>query len=171
MPGKRDGYECALAADGSEAVSIVEASSAGVKDMADGSLRITFEFEPRFAQAAFALFGVRGRAVAIAALKYGSGAIGSAAAPEPVPEEKPKGGALARLAGMWCNDPAFCAWLTERGDFARPLDSAGAADVVRAWCYVSSRAELDSQPAAAEHFNKHIREPYRKHLESIGVAA
>jgi hypothetical protein len=76
---------------------VIEAASAGVKDMADGSLRITFEFEPRHAAEAFALFGPRGRAVAVAALKDGSAAVKE---PEP---EKPKGGEWAKLAGIWCN--------------------------------------------------------------------
>lgn len=40
-------------------MSALEAASAGVKDMADGSLRITIEFEPRYAKDAFALFGAR----------------------------------------------------------------------------------------------------------------
>jgi hypothetical protein len=37
--------------------------------MADGSLRITVEFEPRFAKEAFALFGGRGSPLAVAAIK------------------------------------------------------------------------------------------------------
>lgn len=49
-------------------MSVIQATSAGVKDMADGSLRITIEFDPRFAKDAFALFGARGTPVALAAL-------------------------------------------------------------------------------------------------------
>jgi hypothetical protein len=49
-------------------MSVLQGSSAGVKDLADGSLRITIEFDPRFAKDAFALFGARGTPVALAAL-------------------------------------------------------------------------------------------------------
>lgn len=74
-------------------MSALEAASAGVKDMADGSLRITIEFEPRYAKEAFALFGSRGTPLAIAALQVGYAAVVE-------PESEPKGGALAKLAGM-----------------------------------------------------------------------
>ena len=43
-------------------MSAIQAASAGVKDMADGSLRITLEFEPRHAKDAYALFGARAQA-------------------------------------------------------------------------------------------------------------
>ena len=49
-------------------MNAIQASSAGVKDMADGSLRITLEFEPRYAKEAYAMFGARGTAIAVAAL-------------------------------------------------------------------------------------------------------
>lgn len=46
----------------------IQAVSSGVRDLADGSLKITFEFEPKDAINAFKLFGQRGTAVAIAGL-------------------------------------------------------------------------------------------------------
>lgn len=139
---------------------VIEAASAGVKDMADGSLRITFEFEPRFAAEAFALFGPRGRAVAVAALKDGAGAV-----KEP---EKPKGGEWAKLAGMWCADPDFQMWAgtTYIGRHAG-LDEA--TKIVREKCGIESRAELDHDPEALARFNEHIRYPFMKWMRARGI--
>lgn len=148
-------------------VSVIEASSVKVATMADGTLRITCDIEPMNAQAAFALFGSPGTPMALAALKVGHAAITS----ESAAEVKPKGGALAKLAGMWCDDPEFQRWLTTAGDFDVALTRFGAAQVVRAWCGVETRADLDNNDAARDKFNRHIRGPYSKHLISIGATA
>ena len=146
-------------------MSAIEASSVGVRTMADGTLRLSVDVEPRHAQAAFALFGAPGTPMALAALR-----IGAEPEPQPEPEAKPKGGELAKLAGMWCNDERFRNWLTERGEY-ETLSPDGAAEVVRFCCQVKSRAELDSNPDAAKRFQNMIRVPYMKHLISIGVTA
>ena len=132
--------------------------------MSDGSLRITFEFEPRHAAAAFALFGPRGRAVAVAALADGAGAVKETA------PEKPKGGQWAKLAGMWCADPDFRVWAD-----AQMLDDMGiedaddAADYVRIVCMVESRAELDNDPRAFDKFNRLIRLPFMAWMKERGI--
>jgi hypothetical protein len=149
-------------------MSAIEASSAGVKDMADGSLRITVEFEPRFAKDAYALFGARGTPLAIAALKTGYAVAGEPSVKESLTPETPKGGALAKLAGMWCADKTFQAWLETDPDNAAPNES-GATLCLYALCEIESRRELDHDPAAAERFNRLIRGPYMKWRASKGL--
>lgn len=136
-------------------MSAIEATTAGVKDMADNTLRITLEFEPRHAKAAFELFGARGTPVAIAALQC---------APFPVIEQ-PKGGERAKWCGMRCQEPEFQRWIQER--YLKEWEAAPgatpatwAASVIRAVCSVESRAELDNDSAAAERFDRLIRRPY-----------
>lgn len=144
--------------------AVIEASSAGVKDMADGSLRITFEFEPRHAAEAFALFGPRGRAVAIAALKDGAAAIPS----NPGVLEKPKGGEWAKLAGMWCEDPHFYDWInstTHAGVSWHVHNDMGAAAFVREMCEIDSRALLDHNKQAWIRFDNLIRRPYMQFMQ------
>lgn len=85
--------------------------------------------------------------------------------------EKPKGGALAKLAGMWCSDPDFQNWLWVTADYTGTPTSEGCAETIRSWCDVDSRADLDNTPAAAEKFHKFFRGPYQKHLMARGVAA
>jgi hypothetical protein len=142
---------------------VIEAASAGVKDMADGSLRITFEFEPRHAAEAFALFGPRGRAVAVAALKDGSAAVKE---PEP---EKPKGGEWAKLAGMWCNDRDFWMFCREAlGEDVNCID--GASQVLKERSRIASRVELDHDPSALRRFNEGVRYPFMKWMQARGIA-
>jgi hypothetical protein len=147
-------------------MSAIEAASVRVATMADGTLRLTVDVEPRFAVDAFRLFGSPGVPLALAALKIG-------AEPEP---EKPKGGPLAILAGRWCNDLTFHEWLSvkfpqEWAACAGMHPRNKAATVVRHVCGIESRAELDSNQGSASLFNVHIREPYSKHLIACGVVS
>ena len=130
-------------------MSAIIASTVGVKTMADDTLRLTIDIDPRYAGEAFALFGKRGSACAIARLT-------NEAAVEEMrsePEEKPKGGPLAKLAGQICQQEAFQTWLC--------VESADeAAESIRSMCCIDSRAELDHNEAAANLFHKNIRIPY-----------
>jgi hypothetical protein len=138
-------------------MSAIEATTAGYKDMADNTLRITLEFEPRHAAAALALFGPRGTPVAVAALKI----------PTAAPAEKPKGGELAQWVAMRCQEAGFQRWAQDTFPQqweAAPGDTptAWAASVVRAVCGIESRAELDTDEAAAGRFHALIRGPFSR---------
>lgn len=84
--------------------------------------------------------------------------------------EKPKGGALAKLAGMWCNDPEFWAWADSITSYSI-ANAEDAADYVRDICEIDSRAELDNDEEAADLFHRYIRGPYSKHLIARGIVA
>lgn len=145
-------------------MSVIEGASVSVKTMSDGTLRLSIDIEPRNAQAAFALFGAPGRAVALAALKDGAGAVTEI----PV-SEKPKGGEWAKLAGMWCNDPDFWAWLNQTFKLYVQIPLQ-AATVLRSHCEIESRAELDNDPAALQRFNERIRHPFMKWMQARGIS-
>jgi len=97
---------------------------------------------------------------------------------KPVAAEHAKGGALAQLAGRWCQDERFHEWLQLEfptvwadADKAYPLKPGPetlAARVVRDICCVASRAELDHNPAAAFEFHTRIREPFAQWLVTHG---
>lgn len=80
------------------------------------------------------------------------------------PVEKPKGGALAKLAGIWCSNPNFIKWIGAS-------DAEGAAKQIRVMCGVLSRAELDSNPDAADRFQRLIRAPFMKWMAVNGFTA
>jgi len=79
-----------------------------------------------------------------------------AIAHDPPAREKPKGGPLAKLAGIWCGNPAFWQW-------CGASDANEAAAFVKNTCQVSSRAELDHDPAAAALFLERIRKPFMQY--------
>lgn len=172
-------------------MSAIECTTAGVKDMADGSLRITLEFEPRHAKDAFSLFGARGTSCAIVALTeeaakqsaqaetIGSSTWNINGDPDKYLSEKPKGGQLAKLAGMWCQDENFYNFILPIYDKYLGGDGSGCGDVdwpivatefsrhaILVLCDIESRAELDHNPEAAAKFHKLIREPFSEYLKS-----
>lgn len=139
-------------------MSVIEAAAVSVKTMADNTLRLTVDIEPRHAKAAFALFGERGTALALAALK---------ASPEPEPEPaQTKGGELSKWAAMRGDDFVFRAWLRSQFPSGADWDTPdGAANTIRAVCHITSRAELDNNKAAAAIFNERIRRPWLAHTQ------
>jgi hypothetical protein len=111
-------------------MTAIEASSVRVSTLADGTLRLIVDIEPRHANEAFALFGAPGVSMALARLAT---ATEKKAQEQP---EKPVGGALSKWLGTQCSDPKFQQWL-EVGSEKQ------AADYVRRLCEVSSRALID----------------------------
>lgn len=84
---------------------------------------------------------------------------------QPKEPEKPKGGELARLAGIWCADPRFWAWI-ETVSEGYVTNEAEAADWVRQACDVTSRADLDHDKAAGDYFHQLIRRPFTDYLKT-----
>jgi hypothetical protein len=94
--------------------------------------------------------------------------------PDPQPA---KGGALAKLAGMWSNDASFHSWLKKHYPNAWTRHAAPpetdadtpqltAINIIREFCNIKSRAELDHNPTASAAFHKLIRAPYAEHLKA-----
>lgn len=93
---------------------------------------------------------------------------------------KPKGGELARLAGIWCNDKEFYDWIRPLYDIKLGGNGSGTGDIeigldVESWklfnrhailvfCDIDSRADLDNNPEAAQKFHRLIRIPYMEWL-------
>lgn len=127
-------------------MSAIEAASVRVSTMADSTLRLVVDIEPRFAQEAFRLFGAAGTPLAIAALK-------TAAQQQPEP---PKGGPLSQWLAMRCKEKAFQDWLDTESE-------AEAIEKVKWLCDVQSRAEIDNNPQAKKRFEQEIRQPWLAH--------
>ena len=126
-----------------------------VRTTVDGSLVIQFEIEPRHAQKAFALFGAPGTPVAMARINPEVAqrqAQRETAAPE-------KGGALCKLAGIFCNNEDFRTWLSLAHDPV-PSTAEDAAEIIRRTCHIFSRSELDHNAEAAATFHREFRLPY-----------
>lgn len=81
-------------------------------------------------------------------------------------DQEPKGGALAKLAGMFCQQPEFWRFVTEHFG-ARISNAEQAAGAVREICKVTSRAELDGNDEAADVFHSQIRLPYVRWKQGV----
>jgi len=141
-------------------MSAIQATSAGVKDMADGSLRITFEFDPRYAKEAYSLFGARGTSCAVAALTQAASIqAAQQEAIEAAPEPKTRAGQLCVMACTFCADPLFWKWL-ERHYCTQCASEQDAKDIILHVCEIESRKDLDSNHYAGERFHREIRTHY-----------
>lgn len=129
-------------------MTVIEASSVKFSTMADGTLRLVCDIEPRNAQAAFTLFAAPGTPMALAALK----------APKPEAETNHK--PIARWLAIRCGDPAFQRWSVSRG--SKAATDSGAADWCRSVCKVASRGLIDGNHEAEELFKTQIQGPWRE---------
>lgn len=133
----------------------IPAVSRKISTLVDGTLRLTVDIEPMYAQDAFALFGGGNIPMALAALNAGTQI---PAEPETAKEEL-KGGELSRCAGMMVRNPAY--WESQG------VGSMSEADqILKGWCRIKSKRELDHNPEAAELFHKHVRKPFLAWQES-----
>lgn len=140
----------------------VQGTTTTIKTLADGTFRVSIDIEPRFAQTAFALFGTPGTPIAIARLSPDA-ALRSA---QQDTIDSVKGGVLAKLAGQFCVDLNFQAWLRDKKNyFPQPRNALEAAEIIRQTCRIDSRAELDHNAAAAEIFHTQFRVPYNAWLK------
>lgn len=79
-------------------------------------------------------------------------------------QEKPVGGFVSEWLAMRCSEQSFRSFLIEKNPFGwkQITSEAVAADVVRKWCGVKSRAEIDHNIKAKEIFDIEIRLPFLK---------
>lgn len=72
-----------------------------------------------------------------------------------------KGGVLAKLSALFCQQPEFRRFLDTLSALPHKIETPQqAADMVRQLAGVGSRREFDTDPAAAERFHCFVRIPY-----------
>jgi hypothetical protein len=136
------------------------------RTLVDGTIRITIEIEPRYALQAMAMLGMPGASIAVAGLAAAPDPdpdpepdpeVEPAPEPEPTPEPPPlKGGPLAMSVGMLCNDPNFQEFVHLHTGHGPSRDVA--AEYVRLFCRVSSRADLDHDNEARVRLQELMRQ-------------
>ena len=132
--------------------------------MSDNSLRILVEVPELEANAAFELFGKRGSPLALARLMPETAI--KQAQNETIAEDKPKRGLLSQWCALRCTEPIFWQFLSTR--FIEPVSNEKEAkELIYRVCVIKSRAELDTNKAAAATFHNLVREPYAKFNQNI----
>jgi hypothetical protein len=71
-----------------------------------------------------------------------------------------KGGALCKLAAMWCGSDDFRFFLAHTLG-RTPDEIADPAEIIRQTCGIESRAQLDHDDRAAQIFHNTFRLPYQ----------
>jgi hypothetical protein len=115
-----------------------------MKEMADGTIRVQVDIDPACRSDFLALFPDIDMPVALALLRTDF----EHEQPSPL-----KGGALAKLAGIFCQQVEFWA-------FCRADDADEARDWILGVCGIQSRRELDHDVQAAQRFHDRVRRPY-----------
>lgn len=152
----------------------IEAVSRSVKTLADGTLRLSVDIEPKHAQDAFKLFGSPDVPMALARLTIEASK--ERAQVETI-EDKPKGGFLSQWLAMRCNEPEFWEFVesvmkpySSDPDFY--ISNSNECDkAVKALLLIESKVELDNNQSAADAFHKLIRQPYAKWLAGARMTA
>lgn len=151
-------------------MSVIAGTRRSMKELADGTIRVQIDIDPQFKNDFMAAFSTIDMPVAIAPLvadfERKEDVAKQSAQSEIIEADKPKGGALAKLAGMWCEDVKFWDWINKLPEHAC-FSKSEARYVIYDICGIESRAELDNNPEAAEKFHKLIREPYSEYLRSL----
>lgn len=137
-------------------MNAVSGTRRAFKELADGTIRVSIDLDPSQRRAFLDLFPDIDMPVALAPLVEDFEQQALKVVDEVVTEIlKPKGGELAKLAGILCADPKFQDWISATSE-------EDAATELRARCGVTSRAELDHNAKAATIFHEHIRKPWQE---------
>ncbi len=176
----------------------VSGTRRALRELADGTVRVQIDIDPRFRSAFFQLFSEIDCGVAMTPLAsrqpqpakpaHEPGAAKTdaiVAKPLAIVEETgtasrakfPKG--LCGLAVQWCGDDHFCAWLslTNPSEWAEAVAECGkkarddelAKYVICSICEVDSRKLLDTEPDAGDVFRHRILDPYSAQRKADGV--
>lgn len=139
-----------------------------MRELADGTIRVMIDIDPRFKGDFNRLFPTIDAPVALAPLvkDFERRDVSSESTRSPDMSKKEEkidisrtGGPIAKWLGARCKDRAFWEWLSVI--YRLPVDSAeDAARIVRNICNVQSRADIDGDPNAAALFERHIRGPW-----------
>ena len=140
-----------------------EAMLLGWAESHNGGVTIRLQLTDADALVAFKAMTVRKGKIAGQRLAYSFVEIGDDEQPVLEPElAKPKGGELAKWAGILCSDPLFAKWLEKN---FTPLVARDPAGYIRLWCNVESRRELDHNALAGEKFRNQLLIPFNRWKE------
>lgn len=142
-----------------------EVQFAGYSDSSRSGPRVTMRLHDRDDLQLFV--GKEGKRFALVLVEIGDDE--QPVAQETTAVEVAKGGALAKLAGMWCQEPEFWAFLAgcDANGGQVVTNAEEAASAVRAICDVDSRAALDHDKIGSVRFQTLIRQPYMRWMQGV----
>ncbi len=144
----------------------IEAVRRGMKELVDGTIRVSLDISPIHRAAFHRLFPDIDMPVALAPLRVQRSDVST----NNGQTEKPNshgGQKLSQYSAQLCLSANFIEFLkAEHAELWAEVQDA--AQCVRELCNVTSRAHLDQDEKAAALFHERIREPYRKWRQGNG---
>ena len=125
----------------------------GLRMLADGTIRLTVDIEPKDRVDAMTLFGSIGQPVALAALM-----VGHAAVKEKTPDPR---GPLCKSAIELCKNTMFHEFIAVE-HYAKTQEAAKS--YILHCCGITSRKELDTNAEAAEIFRRRVHKEFQAWL-------
>lgn len=142
-------------------MTILSASTVGLRTLADGTVRVTVDIEPNLRTEAFELLGTPGRSIAIAALKDGHGQVKIEDQQKPAGASYADLGPLCREALDMCKNVAFYQFIAVEG---WDRNEEGAKKFILHCCNVESRKDIDGNAEAARIFRTRVRSGFQQWL-------
>ena len=153
-----------------------EVQFAGFSDSSKGGPRITLRLADREALESF--IGCEGKRFMAVLVLIGDDEL-PAPPPQPAPKPaKPKAPkadhSRSQSAADLCRNPEFWRWIEFDQKLRRygraPInDEKSAADWMRDYCEVGSRAHFDTDPAAHQRFVERVKAPWSRHCIARGL--
>lgn len=169
-------------------MSAISGTRRAMKEMADGTIRVSIDIDPIHRAAFFEMFGQIDMPVALAPLvadfeRRQAPIAADSGHQAPMATYEPKRGLLSQWAAMRCNEIDFRKFIRPIYDKIMGGDGSGYGDVtpdgdfdgqcdkwarhcILVICDIESRAELDSNHHAREIFDRVIRLPYIEYINS-----
>lgn len=143
-------------------MSAIAGTRRSMKELADGTIRVQIDIDPIYRAQFFEIFSQIDMPVAITPLvaefeqkKF----VQEQEADIQIVDKKPLGGPLAKWAGILCNDPLFWEWMDKEMGFIAKNETR-AAEIIRAYCDITSRSELDHNKEAGNIFRDSFMQPF-----------
>lgn len=131
-------------------------------DSSKGGPRITLRLAEREQLENF--IGMEGKRFMVALVQVGDDE--QPVPPTPSTYRKPpvsSNGPACTWLVMRCKEREFQQWLVKAGDFVNEPSEGLAINIVKEWCGVQSRKDIDGNSEAMERFESLIRKPYLSH--------
>lgn len=151
-------------------MTAISGAAMTLRTLADGSVRLTVDFEPKDRKAVMELFGSPGQPVGVAALQAGHAAVREPAPPASTFRDL---GPICREAIDLCGNDKFLEYIGRpaMGKPAWKPTPDAAKGYILSQCGVESRKDLDAAEGARELFIEHVRKPFHAWLDRQGKAS
>jgi hypothetical protein len=146
-------------------LTALSGAAMSLRTMADGTVRVTIDFEPKDRKAVMEMLGSPGQPCAVVALEHGHAAAGNKAPAATYRDFGP----ICREAIDLCGNGQFQEYAVRSYRGSVPPSEKVAKQFILTQCNVDSRKDLDTAEGARDLFIEHVRKPFHAWLAKQAV--